>query len=102
MMKTWTVRKLLGMFGAVCACSAALAKLPVVPPSDEAKAAAAAAAEKGAWSSKVGAYQLCKAQDKAVAHYRSTGKDVKPATPTPACADPGPFVAAAPDPAKKP
>ena len=35
----------------------ALAKLP--PPSDEAKAKAAEAAAKAAWSDKVGAYQLC-------------------------------------------
>lgn len=70
--------------------SAAFAKLP--PPSDEAKAKAAEAAPKAAWAGKVGAYQLCKAQDRAVAHYMKTaGKGAAPAS---TCADPGPFVAA--------
>ena len=79
-----------------CGAGLALAKLPA--PSDEAKAAAAAAAHKAAWAGKVAAFQLCKAQDKVVAHYvfsaRSAGKEVKTATSTPACADPGPYVAA--------
>lgn len=70
----------------------ALAKLPA--PSDEAKAKAAEAAAKTAHSGKVAAYQLCKAQDKAAAHYQKTsktaGKGAKPATPP--CAEPGPFV----------
>ena len=46
----------------------ALAKLP--PLSDEAKAKAAEAAAKTAWSGKVDAYQLCRAQDR-----RSAGSD---------------------------
>ena len=79
-----------------CMATSTLAKL--APPSEEAKAAAAAAADKAAWSNKVAAYQLCKVQDKVVAHYlasaRSAGKEVKPAVSTPACADPGPYVAA--------
>lgn len=73
----------------------ALAKLP--PPSDEAKAKAAAAAAKSAWADKVGAYQLCLAMDRAVQNYRTTeklaGKVAPPAIETPACADPGPYVA---------
>lgn len=73
---------------------AVLAKLPA--PSDEAKAKAAEAAAKTAWTGKVGGYQLCKSQDKVAAHYYKTakagGKATKPATATPACADPGPFV----------
>ena len=72
----------------------AQAKLPA--PSDEAKAKAAEAAAKTAHAGKVDAYQLCKAQDRVAAHAAKTakasGKDVKPAKETPACADPGAFV----------
>lgn len=75
----------------------ALAKLPA--PSDEAKAKAAETAAKAAHGAKVQSYQLCKSQDRAVAHYqksaKSAGKDVKPAPAMAACADPGPFVAVA-------
>ena len=71
----------------------ALAKLP--PPSDEARAKAAEAAAKAAWSGKVAAYQLCKVQDKVVADYlasaKAAGKEAGAATPGPACADPGAF-----------
>lgn len=71
-----------------CVASAALAKLPA--PSDEAKAKAAEAAAKTAWTGKVNAFKLCKAQDQVVAHYKkATGKA---AAPVGACADPGPFV----------
>ncbi|HEY9068463.1 MAG TPA: hypothetical protein VIO33_25990 [Burkholderiaceae bacterium] len=76
---------------------AALAKLP--PPSDEAKAKAAEAAAKTAWTDKVASFQLCKAMNKAAANYQATAKQLgkTPATPveTPACADPGPYVAPA-------
>lgn len=79
--------------------SVAAAKLPA--PSDEAKAKAAEAAAKTAWAGKVDAFQLCKAQDKVVAHYKKAPvpKDAKPAAkgapgaaPANACVDPGPFV----------
>lgn len=73
--------------------SAVLAKLPA--PSDEAKAKAAEAAAKTAWSGKVDGYSLCKSQDKTAAHYyksaKASGKEARPATATPACADPGQF-----------
>lgn len=73
--------------------SLALAKLP--PLSDEAKAKAAEAAAKAAWAGKVDGYLLCKSMDKVAASYYKTakaaGKEAKPATATPACADPGPF-----------
>jgi hypothetical protein len=65
--------------------SVVLAKLPVL--SDDAKAKAAEASAKTAWSGKVDAYLLCKSQDKVVAQY----KKAKPAAAT-ACIDPGPFV----------
>ena len=72
----------------------ALAKLPA--PSDEAKAKAAEAAAKTAWTDKIGAYQLCRAQDRVVAYYRkgamAAGKEAPTALETPACADPGAFV----------
>jgi hypothetical protein len=74
--------------------SAALAKLP--PPSDEAKAKAAEAAAKSAWSGKVEAYQLCRSQEAVAAAFfasvKKAGKEASPPVPTPPCADPGPFV----------
>ena len=77
-----------------CVSGAAFAKLPAL--NDEAKAKAAEAAAKTAWSGKVDGYQLCKSQDQvAVAYYKTataSGKPIKPATTTPPCADPGAFV----------
>ena len=73
------------------------AKLP--PPTPEAKAKAAEAAVKAAWTTKVGAYQLCQRQDQVVATYHASltaaGKPVPAAVATPPCADPGPFASAA-------
>ena len=70
----------------------ALAKLP--PLSDEAKAKAAEAAAKTAWSDKVGAYKLCQSMDRVAAVYladaKKAHKEVKPVA-TPPCVDPGPF-----------
>ena len=91
---------------------AAHAKLPAPPPlTDEAKAKAAEAAAKAAHTAKVDNYKLCKSMDVAVANYQKTaaaaGKPAtKPSDKAPACADPGPFVAApaapaAPAPAAK-
>jgi hypothetical protein len=81
-----------------------LAKLP--PLSDEAKAKAAEAANKAAWTDKVGAFQLCKSMDKVAAAYRAgavaAGKAASGADPTPACADPGPYVAQVTPAASKP
>lgn len=77
----------------------ALAKLP--PPSDEAKAKAAEAAAKAAWAGKVDNYLLCKSGDKVAASYYKTakaaGKDTKPPTATPPCADPGAFAYTPPE-----
>jgi len=84
-----------GVLSASLAC-AAFAKLP--PLSDEAKAKAAEAAAKTAWTDKVAAFKLCLAMNKAAANYQATSKQLgkTPATPvdTPACADPGPYVSA--------
>lgn len=100
---------------ALAACGLALAVSAKLPPPDPAeKAKSAEAAAKAAWEAKVGAYELCKVQDKIAAKYgKHEGKAgakampvaAKPAassasgsTPTPAvasapspCADPGPF-----------
>ena len=74
----------------------AMAKLPA--PSDEAKAKTAEAAAKTAHGNKVADYQLCKSREKVAAHYyktaKATGKPTTPPVATPACADPGPYVAA--------
>ena len=52
----------------------ALAKLP--PPDEATKAKTAETAAKAAWQAKVDAYQLCKAQDRAVAAFKkSAGKN---------------------------
>jgi hypothetical protein len=79
-----------------------MAKLPA--PSEEAKAKAAEAAAKTAWSGKVDAYLLCKSQDKAVENYDKTAKaqnrEVKPPMATPPCADPGAFAYTPPEAAK--
>jgi len=77
----------------------AVAKLPA--PSPEAKAKAEEAKAKAAWADKLAAYQLCKSQDKVATAYLK-GKDSKNVVATPACADPGPYVAAAPAPASVP
>ena len=92
------------LLGTALLASAALAKLP--PLSDEAKAKAAEAAAKTAWSDKVGGFQLCRAMDRVAETYRktsaATGKAASAAVETPACADPGPFVAPVAAPASAP
>jgi len=78
------------------AFGAALAKLPAPVLSDEAKAKAAEATAKTAHGNKVADFQLCKSMDRVAARYQAeakkAGKEVKPPTETPPCADPGPFV----------
>jgi hypothetical protein len=78
------------------ACTLAMAKLPAVSP--EAKAKSDEAAGKAAWTSKVDAYQLCQAQGRVAAIYmasaQTAGKETKPTTATPPCANPGSYVAA--------
>jgi hypothetical protein len=83
---------------ASCFSASVMAKLPA--PSDEAKAKAAETAAKTAHGNKVADYQLCKSREKVAAHYyktaKASGKPTKAPVATPACADPGPYVAAAP------
>lgn len=87
-MKKLTILVAASLFGTL-----AFAKLPAL--SDEAKAKAAETAAKTAWSAKVDGYLSCKSQDKVAAHYYKTakaaGKETKPASAMPACADPGAF-----------
>ena len=80
---------LIAMLGMALA-SAAGAKLP--PPSPEVQAKAEETKQKTAWSDKVAAYQLCKAQDKVAAQYREK-KGSQP-MPAPATAAPAPALAA--------
>jgi hypothetical protein len=82
----------------------ALATLP--PPTEEAKAQAAVAAAKSAWTDKIAQYQLCVAMDKTAEKYRSglkaAQKNIPAPTATAPCADPGPYVAAVTPAASKP
>ena len=87
------MNKLMLALIAVAVSGAAVAKLPA--QTDEAKAAAAAAKDKAAWSDKVSAYQLCMAQDKVALHYQKTKGGKKPSVEVPPCTNPGSYVAAA-------
>ncbi len=92
-MKTSTFIRTLLALGAASVAATAAAKLP--PPSEEAKAKAAEAAAKTAHGNKVADYKLCLSMNDVAAKYaaaqKKAGKPVNP-TPTPPCADPGPFV----------
>lgn len=69
-----------------------VAKLP--PLNDEAKAKAAEAAAKAAWGDKVSLYKHCLVLDRIAGNYKKTAANAAaPATTTPPCEDPGPFVA---------
>ncbi len=85
---------LIALAAGALGATGALAKLP--PPTDAQKQKAEETRARTAWSDKVAAYQLCRAQDKAAARYyddmKAKGKETRPPVQTPACADPGPFV----------
>lgn len=91
------------------AAGASWAQAPAAAPATAPDLAKAEAAAKAAHAGKVEGYKLCKTMDRVAAlYYESTkkaGREVKPPVPTPACADPGPFVftppGAAPAVAKK-
>lgn len=72
----------------------AVARLP--PPTEEAKAMAAEATAKSAWSDKIAQYQLCVAMDRTADQYRKSltgvGKDAPAAVATAPCTNPGPYV----------
>jgi len=88
------MKKILISLLVLSASSLVAAKLPAL--NDEAKAKAAEAAAKTAWTAKVDNYLLCKSQDKVAASYyktaKATGKQTQAATATPPCADAGAFV----------
>lgn len=92
-LKPWCAALMIGLV-----TLSAFSKLPA--QSDEAQAKAAEAAAKTNWSNQVANFQLCKSMDRVAAAYfaqaKKSGKDPKPAAPTPACVDPGPFVYAPP------
>ena len=70
-----------------------VAKLP--PPTDDARAKAADAAAKAAWTDKTNAYKTCLAIERTAQTYRrsraAAGQTVAPAPDMPPCTDPGPF-----------
>ena len=77
---------------------ATLASAALPPPGDAAKAKAAEAAAKAAWSSKVAAFQLCGAQNRVAQRYHDSSAksgDRAAPQPLPPCVDPGPFGAQA-------
>lgn len=87
---------LLGLvLGLALVSGLASARLPA--PSEEAKAQAAQATTKSAWSDKVALYKTCLAMDRTADIYRrdlkAAGKNVPTPIPTPPCTDPGPYVA---------
>lgn len=70
----------------------AAARLP--PLSEEAAAKAAEAKARAAWMSKVDAYKLCLSQDKVVARFQQEkSAAAQSSIATPACQDPGPYLA---------
>jgi hypothetical protein len=86
----------LSLLAAALFAAPAFARLPA--PSEDAKAKAAEAAARTLWSTKVAAFQLCQAQDKAVADHhaamKNTGRASVPVdTASAPCVDPGSFVA---------
>ena len=86
----------------IAAAPFALAKLP--PLSADAQIKSDEAKAKAAWTDKVSSYQLCKAMDRSAEAYfktaKSAGKQTHAPLPTPACADPGPYVSPAASAAK--
>lgn len=85
---------------ALMLAGSAFAKLP--EPSPEAKAKAAEAAAKTAWTNKTADYQLCNSMNKVAAAYQAQAKAEKKTvgTPvaTPPCTDPGAFKYVPPEP----
>ncbi len=100
------MRNLLMGFLAAWLATNAWSKIPAPPVTDESKAKAAETAAKTAHGNAVANFQLCKSMDATVVHYTKTakaaGKDVKPPTATPPCADPGAFVYPPPAPGAAP
>jgi hypothetical protein len=87
------MKKMILMSALLAVSVVAQAKLPAPVLTDEAKAKAAEAKAKAAHAGKVEGYKLCLSMDRAAANHRKSVANAKPATATPACADPGAFVA---------
>ena len=82
------------VFALVLMAASCIAQAKLPTPTEEQKAAAAAAKDKQAWTDRVAAYKLCLAQDRVAAQYfMPKGSGGKPSAALPACADPGPYVA---------
>lgn len=79
---------------ALAVSGAALAKLPPPVLDEAAKAKAAEAAAKTAWQGKVDAFQLCKAQDRAVSAYKKVAATRPASAPAAAAATATPAAAA--------
>jgi hypothetical protein len=98
-----SIRNIAIAAGLLAACAVAQAKLPAPPaPTPEAAAKAAEAKARAAHGTKVEAFKLCKAMDKAAAnHFKTTaGAGKQPTAGAPACTDPGPFAYTPPKPAE--
>jgi len=89
-----TVRLVLAPIAFTLFAVVAFAKLP--PPTEEAKAKAAAVAAKSAWDDKMTTYQTCAADERVAEMYRealrTAGQIASPPAATPPCIDPGPYV----------
>jgi hypothetical protein len=81
-----------------CLPLAVLAKLPTPETSPEEQAKAAEVRAKAAHLSKIDGYKTCLASEKVAAHYFKAHPGATKPAAAPACADPGPFVAAVPAP----
>ena len=73
--------------------AAVLAKLPTPELSPEEQAKAAEVKARATHQAKIDGYQTCLASEKAAAHYFKNHPKVARPAASPACADPGPFVA---------
>jgi hypothetical protein len=95
-----SIRHLAIATGLLAASALAQAKLPAPPPpTPEAAAKADEAKARAAYNTKVEAYKLCKAMDKAAANYfKTTGTGKQPSAGAPACTDPGVFAYTPPKP----
>jgi hypothetical protein len=89
-------KRLLSLFVLAAVGAGAQAKLPAPAMDDAAKAKAAETTAKAAWQAKIDAFQLCKAQDRVAAKFKSNGKapTAVPVAARPAAAASGPAAAA--------
>ncbi len=95
-----SIRTIATAVGLLAASAMVQAKLPAPPaPTPEAAAKADEAKARAAYNVKLESYKLCKAMDKAAAHYfKTTGTGKQPAAGAPACTDPGAFAYVPPRP----